>query len=412
MDAYIIDLQVMKKRIVLSNAAINLGNKGCVALSYCSMYLIDKILGQGNYELYLTDSYQQSGHHILKIADKEIHYKSINLIRYYSIRGLLSGLFHIKSTLKTFYLLSKADCVLDIGYGDSFSDIYGKRRFKSIDRIHLFSRLLRRSYAFLPQTIGPFSNEVIRLKAVKSLENAKLIMTRDKQSFDYTKEIIGKNVNLHEYIDVAFLLPYKRQLFNEEYIHVGINVSALLWHGGYTGKNQFGLKCDYKRSIKSIIDFFLSLPKVKVHLIPHVVKTTIKEEDDYVVSKSLCEDYKADGLVLAPLFSTPVEAKNYISGLDFFVGARMHATIAAFSSGVPVVPMAYSRKFNGLFAETLHYDSIVDMKEMDEIDIVDAIKKAFNDRTNLRTLIDEQMKGVVKERKEKMIGDLSNFLMA
>src|SRR5690606_33179841 len=46
---------------------------------------------------------------------------------------------------------------------------------------------------------------------------------------------------------------------------------------------------------------------------------------------------------------SPVDAKSWISGLDAFVGSRMHATIAAFTSGVPTVPAAYSRKFAGFF---------------------------------------------------------------
>ena len=40
----------------------------------------------------------------------------------------------------------------------------------------------------------------------------------------------------------------------------------------------------------------------------------------------------------------------------------MHACIAAFSAGVPVVPMAYSRKFNGLFG-TLGYKRVADCKD-------------------------------------------------
>jgi len=54
-----------------------------------------------------------------------------------------------------------------------------------------------------------------------------------------------------------------------------------------------------------------------------------------------------------------MEAKSFISSMDFFVGARMHACIAAFSSGVPVIPMAYSRKFNGLF-DSLEYSHVLD----------------------------------------------------
>jgi polysaccharide pyruvyl transferase WcaK-like protein len=41
----------------------------------------------------------------------------------------------------------------------------------------------------------------------------------------------------------------------------------------------------------------------------------------------------------------------------------MHACIAAFSTGVAVVPLAYSRKFNGLF-ESLGYSVIADGKAM------------------------------------------------
>ena len=44
------------------------------------------------------------------------------------------------------------------------------------------------------------------------------------------------------------------------------------------------------------------------------------------------------------------EVKWCISKLDWFVGSRMHATIAALSSGVPCAAIAYSRKFRGVFA--------------------------------------------------------------
>jgi colanic acid/amylovoran biosynthesis protein len=42
----------------------------------------------------------------------------------------------------------------------------------------------------------------------------------------------------------------------------------------------------------------------------------------------------------------------------------MHACIAAFSSGVPVAPVAYSRKFSGLFGGVLGYPHMVPVKGM------------------------------------------------
>ena len=69
------------------------------------------------------------------------------------------------------------------------------------------------------------------------------------------------------------------------------------------------------------------------------------------------------GAVRAPDFTNPSEAKSYISSLDFLVAGRMHACIAAVSAGVPVVPVAYSRKFSGLFGQ-LDYSWIVPVKGM------------------------------------------------
>jgi polysaccharide pyruvyl transferase WcaK-like protein len=101
---------------------------------------------------------------------------------------------------------------------------------------------------------------------------------------------------------------------------------------------------------------------VVVHLVGHVISDSFVVEDDYRVCQSLFEKYP--GAKLAPRFRSPSEAKSYISALHYFTGARMHACIGAFSSGVPVVPMAYSRKFNGLFS-SLGYHHLADLKAHD-----------------------------------------------
>jgi polysaccharide pyruvyl transferase WcaK-like protein len=57
----------------------------------------------------------------------------------------------------------------------------------------------------------------------------------------------------------------------------------------------------------------------------------------------------------------------------------MHACIAAFSSGVPVIPMAYSRKFNGLFG-TLGYEHVADCKKESGEMVVKRIMEALAQR--------------------------------
>ena len=49
-------MSINKKRIILANATLQSGNKGCVALCYSMMYLIDLIMSEKHidYKLYLT----------------------------------------------------------------------------------------------------------------------------------------------------------------------------------------------------------------------------------------------------------------------------------------------------------------------------------------------------------------------
>ncbi len=398
------------KTIVLGNAPINNGNRGCVALSYCCVYLFDMVLGQGNYKLFLSDSQEAPGEYSISILNKSINYESIALPRVDTLKGFLKCFIKYKATIRAFSIFKNADVIADIGQGDSFADIYGERRFASIDFIHKISRLLGKNYFLLPQTIGPFNDKRIRTKAINSMIKSSFVMTRDKQSYDYVEELVQSKAHAREYLDVAFFLPFQKKEFDKEHIHVGLNVSALLWHGGYTRDNQFGLKCNYQTTIKQIINYFLSVPNVILHLIPHVVGSERHVENDYAVCFDLLEEYNADNLKLAPLFLSPIDAKNYISGMNFFMGARMHATIAAFSSGVPVVPMAYSRKFNGLFADTLQYNNIADMKTMTEEMIMQTIKTAFLDKNKLREIIKQRNAGVVQNRLKLLLDDLTKIL--
>lgn len=401
-----------KLKIILGNAPINNGNRGCVALSYTSIYLIDKVLSEAgiDYTLYLPDSgFAEIGEYSIDVAGKTIHYYNIRHVATTKIRGVLKQIVRYKDYLQAAKVYRNADYILDIGQGDSFADIYGKERFGNINLIHREAIRFKKPYCLLPQTIGPFKDLKIREQAIKDMANSNIVMARDRQSYDYAKEIAPKLTNLKEYIDVAFFLPYIKQEFDKDYVHVGLNISALLWHGGYTQDNQFGLKDDYEAMVRSIISYFLKMPDVKLHLIPHVVGDERHIENDYAVSFDIQKEFNNPRLVLSPLFLSPVDAKDYISGMDFFIGARMHATIAAFSSGVPVVPMAYSRKFNGLFIDTLNYNNLVDLKIDTKEAALDKIKASFENRQILKKEIKQQNETVVEERKKMLIDDLKIF---
>ncbi len=419
-----------KINIILGNAVMeNNGNLGCIALTISSLYLLDSLLKAKNvdYSIYLCDSSIPGvGKRVLNCTEKQIVYgfcdniyfpKTITKVKHL-VKKLIGKkeplfiqvLFDSKDNMrKSFDLFKNADAVLDIGQGDSFADIYGIGRFETIDSVHVLARKFKKPYCLLPQTIGPFGNKSVMNKAKKSLECADFVMVRDKQSLDYVKQIAPNQKNVGEYVDVAFYLPYKRMEFDKTFTHVGLNISGLLWHGGYTGKNELGLTVDYQRLIRKIIEKFLEIPDVKIHIIPHVRAMEPANDNDYLISKDLVKEYNNPRIVLAEFFKGPIEAKNYISGMDFFMGARMHSTIAAFSSNTPVVPMAYSRKFNGLFLDTLHYPYMVDLKNDSEDKILDVIMNCFAERETLKALEVEQMGSTVAEAKTKIEKDIASF---
>lgn len=405
----------MKKHIniILANAPINNGNRGCVALSITSISIIDKILKEAGieYDIYLPDSYCKTiGKQQYSVSGFSYTFHSCE----YSIA--LSSKENVKLKIKNALkgkhperVFENADFILDIGQGDSFSDIYGQKRFFEIDRIHKIAQNLHKPYCILPQTIGPFSNKDIKDKADKSIADAALCMARDKQSYEYVNKNVPSQTTIKEYIDVAFFMPYSKIDFDHNYMHIGLNISALLWNGGYTRNNQFGLRDDYKYVVRSIIDYFLSLPNTKVHLVPHVVERERSIENDYEVSYDLWREYNNSNLMIAPFALGPIEIKSYISGLDFFMGARMHATIGAFSSGVPVVPMAYSRKFNGLFEDTLEYHYMTDLKTQTSDEVMATVMLAFEKRAELQEIIKNRILTIIKEREQLMYSELRNF---
>jgi polysaccharide pyruvyl transferase WcaK-like protein len=273
------------------------------------------------------------------------------------------------------------DLVFDIGEGDSFATLYGFKRFffywLSKNRV----RNANVPLVLAPQTIGPFDSWLARRMAVQVMRRCTRVFARDDLSRQYLADL-GLDDVAAQATDLAFALPFtRRSLGDGTLARVGVNVSGLLFSGGYTGGNQFGLSLDYATTVRSLVRRFAAMPGVEVHLVSHVIVPDRSVEDDLAAARTIAAE--VPGVVVAPMFERPSEAKSYIAGLDFFTGARMHACIAALSSGVPVVPMAYSRKFNGLFG-TLGYLRLADCKVDTAETVIRKVIEGFEDRVAVR----------------------------
>jgi len=296
----------------------------------------------------------------------------------FSRRAFIAGQF------EGITLLKQCDIVFNIGAGDSYSDIYGNKRLAMQVIANVLTRLFRKPLVISPQTIGPFKSGLSKLLGKVGLSVATRIYARDYLSMQYLNQAKFQNKS-EEIIDVAFALPFERPARGSN-VRIGINVSGLLYNRGYSGRNEFGLSVDYPALIEDACKYFLAQPDTEVYLVHHVFADTPRFDDktdienDLHVNQLLQERHPE--LRIAPVFRTPGEAKSFISGMDFFIGARMHACIAAFSSGVPVLPMAYSRKFNGLFG-SLNYPHVLDCLTSDTHSAMQKLIQAFENRKQL-----------------------------
>ncbi|EEY46446.1 polysaccharide pyruvyl transferase family protein [Vibrio mimicus] len=356
---------------------VSSGNLGVGALSISNMILVDKVCNDmGIQAEFITIGDDE----ITDLDNKSLVESQIGIVFTHKVINVKKTITNPVFLFNYINYIRSLDVVLDIGAGDSFSDIYGKKRFF----IQVFTKIINALFSnksiLSPQTIGPFKCLFSEKIASFIINKTDLVFARDEISFHvgnkYGKCILGT--------DVALSMPFESTKRNiiKNIARVGLNVSGLLWNGGYTKDNQFGLAHDYKEYIVSLINKFNEIGNIEIHLIPHVIATSPIQsiEDDY----SACLELKKifPECIVAPRFTNPIDAKNYISNMDYFTGARMHATIAAFSSGVPVTPYAYSRKFKGLYG-TLGYDKVLEAKELSLADAVRLNVEHFLNRESI-----------------------------
>ncbi|MBN1764022.1 MAG: polysaccharide pyruvyl transferase family protein [Sedimentisphaerales bacterium] len=294
----------------------------------------------------------------------------------------------------TIGVLCRADLIADITGGDSFSDIYGMKRFI---RGYLKKRLCQlngRPFIMLPQTYGPFKSKLSKMMAGRILRYSDEIYSRDRESLLVVEMLIGKNEKTRLSPDIAFALG-SRKPDNPvtEKLHavkqqgqsvIGLNVSGLLYNGGYTGKNEFKLKTDYPELVRDIIQHFSSQTNTYVMLVPHVFPDDrlAVESDPYACAKicdGLSPEVKRSVILPSGVFDQ-CEIKYIIGQCDFFMGARMHSCIAAISQCIPAIGMAYSKKFIGVFESVGIPDYVVDMRNTSNAELLEQIKNIFNKR--------------------------------
>lgn len=219
--------------------------------------------------------------------------------------------------------------------------------------------------------------EIIKIPTVRdNLKRYDLITARESITFDCLQENgVVDNVILCP--DPAFTLkkivsddnPYKGA--------VGINLSPLVLKGEERSKL---ISNNYRKLVRYIVEYTDKI----ILLVPHVV---VNRNDDRIPLKLLYDEFADTGRVAILDDMNCEKLKGYISECDFFIGARTHSTIAAYSSCVPTLVLGYSIKSKGiardLFGSEENYVvSVSDLKT--DNDLLDKFLPLFENRNQIR----------------------------
>lgn len=406
----------------LAHGAIKLVKK---SIEDCELIIIDYGAIPKEYSIWTENEIVQAKLLNLKFS-KNVFLK--NNVAFLLILALLSKIFpsamrkyilKFNKYLKEIYQLKYA---LAISGGDSFSDIYGIKRLLYVSFPQLIIITCGIPLIQLPQTIGPFKNKFSKKIANFILRRSRNIFVRDDASRELALKLSGHESQVQFCYDIGFILDAKKPKSLPESIEpkkenfrgtlIGLNISGLLYMGGYKRDNAFGLKINYPEFIPKLIDYLIEEQKCNLLLIPHVFGQSDQSESDWVVcSKVFFEKRKQFGnrIDFASGKYDQNEIKFIIGKCGFFIGSRMHSCIAALSQNVPTIAISYSRKFFGVFESLDLQELVIDPRVAEEEQILERIQKAISERSKLKEKILLNTGNVEKEIFQKLGKNSLNF---
>lgn len=147
----------------------------------------------------------------------------------------------------------------------------------------------------------------------------------------------------------------------------------------------------------NLVKYILEKTESVIALTPHVMEI---KNDDSELLKKLYEQFKdTNRVILLPNNLNAVQYKGYIARMRFFIGARTHATIAAYSNYVPTMVLGYSIKSRGIAKDLFGEEKLV--LGSNDISNTEKLKQGFDE-----LLRDEEK---IKKTLEKKIPEIKKM---
>lgn len=222
---------------------------------------------------------------------------------------------------------------------------------------------------------------------LSDLKNFDLILARETLTY---KMLQGKGLkNIKLCADPAFTMDKEELDLPEgwqENNTIGINFSPLVWK-----RNR-----ESYAALSELINHILITTDMTIALTPHVI---VDGNNDYEVLYDFFKLYKHTGrVIILPDNLNATQYKGYIARMRFFIGARTHATIAAYSTFVPTMVLGYSIKSRGIAKDLFGEEKLV--LSINEISDGTKLKKKFEEMVKEEKEIKQKLQDAVPNIKQ------------
>lgn len=311
-------------------------NRGCEAIIRSTV----KILNQRNGDIYFaTFAPEQDQKMERELGITMIPYaKYPSVLHRYCYAGIrrifkrsLAGMRVIEKPL--FHRLTKEDICLTIG-GDTYC--YSRPLMNLALNQYTSKHSIKNILWCCSIEKSSINHDILR-----DLKRYSIIFARESYTYQNLLEVGISKDKVFQCCDPAFFLEKKPVPLPENFIvgnTVGINVSEMVINDNNPHVYQ---------NIIGLIRYILEQTDMSVCLIPHVYSTR-QDTNDRPILKRIYQDIKHERLSIVDQEYNCEQLKYIISQCRFFVGARTHAVIAAYSSGIPVLALGYSIKSKGI----------------------------------------------------------------
>lgn len=364
------------------------GNHGCEAIVRGTK----QIFFSESLTLYSNCKYQDEKYclnQIIELKNARKSYKRINIKRIFAALQInFFGKDNYATKISVEHMVkqyNKGDIGLSIG-GDNYC-------YPGFEEFGIINEMIRKRGIKTVLWGCSVEPQMINDVMLKDLLAYDLIVSRESLTFDALDKL-GAKVIISP--DPAFQLKAKscKLPFDKKNGKViGINISP------HIIKCETGSGITYQ-NYKELMRFILEKTDYQIALIPHVVWNT---NDDRIVNEKLYEDFKKNERISVVQDHGCEELKYIISQCDLFVGARTHATIAAYSSFVPTLVVGYSVKARGIAKDIFGTDEnyvipVQNLKNSD--DIVRAFMWLVKEENRIRTHLKEFIPSYIEEGKK------------